>query len=305
MKDGFVKVAAVSPSVKVADCEFNASQICEGIQRAFDDGANVVVFPELSVCGYTCGDLLLQNVLLQSAENAVEKIKDFCTGKQIFVVIGAPVVVCGKLYNCAVAIYDGKILGIVPKRNIPSYAEFYEGRYFESGDKLDRVDKTEYCGETVDVCSKAVFRCRNMKNLCIGIEICEDMWIADGPADRLCAAGATVICNLSASDETVGKDDYRRLLIKSASGKCNWQRVRDKRNRRKKARCRENKTKYDSVRAAQRDIFRLCAQRHGAHEKSREISVCSAGRRRQKGKVRESLRDTGAGTCQAYASHGQ
>ena len=221
MKDGFVKVAAVSPSVKVADCEFNASQICEGIQRAFDDGANVVVFPELSVCGYTCGDLLLQNVLLQSAENAVEKIKDFCTGKQIFVVIGAPVVVCGKLYNCAVAIYDGKILGIVPKRNIPSYAEFYEGRYFESGDKLDRVDKTEYCGETVDVCSKAVFRCRNMKNLCIGIEICEDMWIADGPADRLCAAGATVICNLSASDETIGKDDYRRLLIKSASGKCN------------------------------------------------------------------------------------
>lgn len=221
MKDGFVKVAAISPDVKVADCEYNSERICEGIAKAYDEGCKLAVFPELSVCGYTCGDLFLQNVLVEAAEKAVEKIRDFCVGKQIFVVVGAPVVACGKLYNCAVAVYDGKILGIVPKRNVPSYSEFYEGRYFETGEKLDNVDKTVYCGEETEVCSKAVFRCRNMRDLCIGIEICEDMWIAGGPADRLCAAGATVVCNLSASDETVGKDEYRRLLVKSASGKCN------------------------------------------------------------------------------------
>ena len=221
MKDGFVKVAAVSPEVKVADCAFNAESICKGIDRAYADGCKLVVFPELSVCGYTSGDLLLQSVLLEAAENAVERIAEHCTGKQIFVAVGAPVVVGGKLYNAAVAIFDGRILGIVPKRNVPSYTEFYEGRYFETGDKLDNVDKTVYCGREVEVCSRAVFRCRNMRNFCIGIEICEDMWIAGGPADLLCAGGATVICNLSASDETVGKDDYRRLLVKSASGKCN------------------------------------------------------------------------------------
>lgn len=221
MRDGFVKVAAISPDVRVADCGYNAERICAGVQRAYDDGCKIVVFPELSVCGYTCGDLLLQDVLLSAAESAVERVAQFCRGKQIFTVIGAPVTIAGKLYNCAVAIYDGAILGIVPKRNVPSYAEFYEGRYFEKGEKLDGVDKTIYCGEEAEVCSQAVFRCRNMRDLCIGVEICEDMWIAGGPADRLCAAGATVICNLSASDETVGKDEYRRLLVKSASGKCN------------------------------------------------------------------------------------
>ena len=221
MKEGFVKVAAVGPDVKVGDCAYNAARICEGISKAYDDGCRLVVFPELSVCGYTCGDLFLQKVLLNAAEESVGKIRDFCVGKQIFVVVGAPVVAGGKLYNCAVAIYDGKILGVVPKRNVPSYSEFYEGRYFEKGERLDGVDKTNYCGEEVDVCSKAVFRCKDMRDFCIGIEICEDMWIAGGPADALCAAGATVICNLSASDETVGKDDYRRLLVKTASGKCN------------------------------------------------------------------------------------
>lgn len=221
MKDGFVKVAAFSPEVRVADCSFNAARICDGINKAFEDGCKVVVFPELSVCGYTAGDLFLQSTLTDSVEKAVETIKDHCVGRQIFVAVGAPVAIAGKLYNCAIAIYDGKILGIVPKRNVPSYAEFYEGRYFESGEKLDNVDKTVYCGDEVDVCSKAVFRCRNMRDFCIGIEICEDMWIAGGPADTLCAAGATIICNLSASDETVGKDDYRILLVKSASGKCN------------------------------------------------------------------------------------
>lgn len=221
MKDGFVKVAAVSPDLKVADCAYNAERICEGIAKAYEDGCKLVVFPELSVCGYTAGDLLLQSVLLSASEQAVEKIADFCTGRQIMIVIGAPVVAGGKLYNAAIVIYDGRILGIVPKRNIPSYSEFYEGRYFETGDKLDSVDKTVYCGREVEVCSKAVFRCRNMRDFCVGVEICEDMWIAGGPADALCAAGATVICNLSASDETVGKDDYRRLLVKTASGKCN------------------------------------------------------------------------------------
>ena len=221
MKDGFVKVAAISPDVRVADCDYNSSQIIKGIQRAYDEKCKLVVFPELSVCGYTSGDLLLQRTLIEAAERAVEKIADFCRGKQIFTAVGAPVVICGKLYNCAVAIYDGSIVGIVPKRNVPSYAEFYEGRYFETGDKLDGVNKTVYCGAETEVCSQAVFRCRNMRDFCIGIEICEDMWVAGGPADRLCAAGATVICNLSASDETVGKDDYRRLLVKSASGKCN------------------------------------------------------------------------------------
>ena len=200
MRDGFVKVAAISPDLKVGDCAYNAQRICEGISKAYDEGCKLVVFPELSVCGYTCGDLFMQSVLMSAAEDAVAKIRDHCAGKQIFAVVGAPVVACGKLYNTAVAIYDGKILGIVPKRNVPSYSEFYEGRYFEKGERLDNVDKTYYCGDEVEVCSKAVFRCLNMRDFCIGIEICEDMWIAGGPADALCAAGATVICNLSASD---------------------------------------------------------------------------------------------------------
>ena len=221
MRDGFVKVAAISPDLKVGDCAYNAQRICEGISKAYDEGCKLVVFPELSVCGYTCGDLFMQSVLMSAAEDAVAKIRDHCAGKQIFAVVGAPVVAGGKLYNSAVAIYDGKILGVVPKRNVPSYSEFYEGRYFEKGERLDNVDKTYYCGDEVEVCSKAVFRCLNMRDFCIGIEICEDMWIAGGPADALCAAGATVICNLSASDETVGKDEYRRLLVKTASGKCN------------------------------------------------------------------------------------
>lgn len=221
MKDGFVKVAALSPDIRVADCGYNTEEICKKADYAAQKGCKIAVFPELSVSGYTCGDLFLQSALLQEVNDSLVRIAKFCKDKDILVIVGAPLMCGVKLYNCAVAIKDGRILAAVPKTYVPNYGEFYEARYFASAQTLDGEGKAYVAGDEVRVLSDVVFVCRQMPRLRVGAEVCEDLWVNASPSQKLCSAGATVVCNLSASDETIGKDDYRRLLVKSASGKGN------------------------------------------------------------------------------------
>ncbi len=215
MKDGFLRVAAATPEIKVADCKFNAEQIINIITDAAQNDVSVIVFPELCITGYTCGDLFLHGLLLDNAEEALADIAARTAMYDILSVVGIPVQFDGKLYNCAAVIKNGAVLGIVPKENIPNYSEFYELRYFTSGKGL--LYYTERFGGTCF--GRQLFECGNIPNLIIGIEICEDLWIANAPSVTLAESGATLICNLSASDETVGKADYRRQLVSSQSAK--------------------------------------------------------------------------------------
>ena len=218
MKDGFLRAAAATPEIKVADCDYNADRIIELIKQAADNSASVVVFPELCITGYTCGDLFLQKVLLEGAEKALEKIIMQTAGCDIVALVGLPLEVGGKLYNCAAVINKGRIVGIVPKKNIPSYSEFYETRHFSSWRGGYEYIENPIDGENIPF-GDVIFYCAEIPDFILGAEICEDLWIAEPPSGRLAAAGATVICNLSASDETIGKGDYRKLLVKSQSAR--------------------------------------------------------------------------------------
>ncbi len=217
MKHGFIRVAAATPKIRVADCEYNTDQIIELINQAEKQQNKLLVFPELCVTGYTCGDLFLQDTLLEGAVSGIKKIAAYTKGKDILVLVGFPLAVQGKLYNTAAVIHNGKVLGLVPKRNIPNYTEFYEARHFAQG--IQDPVLIEFLGEEVYFGSRLIFRCSNMTEFVLGIEICEDLWIPQSPSVEHCMAGATVIANLSASDELTGKDVYRRDLVKSHSAK--------------------------------------------------------------------------------------
>lgn len=217
MKHGFIRVAAATPVIRVADCGYNAGKIMELIKEAQEQGISLVIFPELCVTGYTCGDLFLQDTLLRSAMESVKEIADFTKGRELVAVIGFPYSVKGKLYNTAAVICDGKILGLVPKISIPNYTEFYEARHFTTGN-LDAIP-VHFMGEEVYFGSRILFQCTDLPDFILGIEICEDLWIPQSPSIAHCIAGATVIGNLSASDELTGKDLYRRDLVKSQSAK--------------------------------------------------------------------------------------
>ena len=217
MQHGFIKVAAVTPKIKVADPDFNAGQVCNELRTVFDNGAKIVVFPELCLTGYTCGDLFLQELLLEKAEEALMTVAAATKGQDALVFVGLPVALEGKLYNVAAAIQDGKVLGMVPKLNIPAYAEFYEGRHFAPGNK--QVVDYDLRGDMIPFGANILFRCGNVKGLTVGCEICEDLWVSNPPSTNHALMGATVIVNLSASNETVGKDEYRELLVKSASAR--------------------------------------------------------------------------------------
>ena len=217
MKHGFVTLAAAVPEISVAAPSKNIAQINSLIDKACEKGAAVVVFPELCVTGYTCSDLFLSDSLTDSAEKAVAAIAEHTKGKKILVFIGAPVRAFGKLYNCAVALSDGEIIGLVPKTNIPNYSEFYELRQFTPAPVGNF--EVNYCGKRVAFGTEQLFACAELPSLKVGCEICEDMWVSSPPSEKHAAAGATVIVNLSASNETVCKDDYRRMLVKSASGR--------------------------------------------------------------------------------------
>lgn len=217
MEHGFVKVAAVTPKIKVADTKYNAQVICEELEAAYSHGAKIIVFPELCITGYTCGDLFLQGVLLEQAKSALSEIAEATAGKDALVFVGLPIERDGRLYNVAAALQDGSVLGMVPKLNIPSYAEFYEGRHFVEGNS--RVVSYYLNGEEIPFGTNLLFQCLSVPGLTVGCEICEDLWVANPPATNHALMGASVIVNLSASNETVAKNEYREMLVKSSSAR--------------------------------------------------------------------------------------
>ncbi len=219
MKDGFIKCGCASIDVIVGDCEKNAKAIVEEIIKADKLCIKLLALPELCVCGYTCGDLLLHDTLLDGVEKAIEYVLKNTSKTDVVTVIGAPLRNGGKLFNCAVAIYKGEILGVVPKENIPNYGEFYEARYFVGGCDTDFIE-IEVAGRTAPF-GQAVFVNESLKEYAFGVEICEDMWVANSPSIALTENGANIIVNISASDEVIGKAEYRKTLVTAHSGKLN------------------------------------------------------------------------------------
>ena len=217
MKDGFIKISCATPALKAADCRFNAERMIELIRKAYKKGVKIICFPELSITGYTCGDLFLQNALLDSAKDMLCTIIDETAAFDIVSIIGVPLVVRGKLYNCGVVINKGTIIGATAKRNIPNYSEFYEARYFAPADADFHAEVRLSDKYSVHI-DNSIYICREMPELTFGIEICEDLWVADTPSIQLAKSGAVLIFNLSASDEVIGKAAYRRTLICAKSG---------------------------------------------------------------------------------------
>lgn len=217
MKQGFVKTAAVTPKIRVADPIYNGEQICAGIGEAAGKGAKVIVFPELCISGYTCNDLFLQERLLDSCKEQLKKIAEFSKGKDALLFAGLPLEREGKLYNVAAAVQDGKVLCFIPKAFIPSYGEFYETRYFSPGNR--EAVFVSFEGEPVPFGTNILLKAEGMEGLMIGCEICEDIWVPNAPGISHALAGATLLVNLSASNETIGKDAYREMLVKSSSAR--------------------------------------------------------------------------------------
>ena len=219
MKDGFIKVGAAALPLTVADVTGNAEIIRERMIQADGLGLNLVVFPELCVTGYSCGDLFYSDVLQRSAMDALESLTAATEGLYPVAVIGLPVRYRGKLYNCAAVLHDGHCLGIVPKVHLPNHGEFYEQRQFTSGADLPASAAVMVRGEPVPMGTDLLFAHETLDNYTFGVEICEDMWAPDPPCRTLCKNGALIIANLSASDEVIGKAEYRRTLISATSGR--------------------------------------------------------------------------------------
>ena len=217
MNYGFIKACAVSPALRVADCPYNAQKTIEAMQQAAEDGCQLTVFPELGLTGYTCGDLFLQQPLLDAAEAALREILKASEALQLVALVGLPVTVDAKLYNCAAVICQGALLGLVPKSHIPNYGEFYEKRHYCAA--LAGVKEISFAGQKTLFGTKLLFRCETMQAFTLAVEICEDLWAPLPPSTAHALAGATVIANLSASDETVGKAEYRRALVSQQSAR--------------------------------------------------------------------------------------
>lgn len=217
MKHGFIKAAAMTPKIRVADPAYNAEEICKGIEEACTNGAKIIVFPELCLTGYTCGDLFLQERLLTQAKEALRKVADATQGSDALVFVGFPLEKDSKLYNVAAVLQNGEVLAFIPKKHIPSYAEFYETRHFTAGNEVP--ESCFYEGEEIPFGTNILFEVDVISGLTVGCEICEDIWAPLSPGTLHALAGATVLVNLSASNETVGKDAYRELLVKSSSAR--------------------------------------------------------------------------------------
>ena len=222
MKDGFVKVAAGTPKIRVADCRYNAEQIFTLMREADKQGVKVLALPELCLTGYTCGDLFFQDTLLRGAEEGLQTILDATKNLDMIAAVGLPVrdKWDNKLYNCAAVIQKGEILSLVPKTYLPNYGEFYEQRWFTPSGGIGGVDHMlQLCGQDVSMNCNGLYACEELPELVIGVEICEDLWAPNPPSVALAQAGATIILNLSASNETVGKAAYRRSLVTGQSGR--------------------------------------------------------------------------------------
>ena len=217
MRDGFVKVAAASPELKVADPAYNAGEIVDLIRKAESLGVKVLVFPELAITGYTCGDLFFQKSLQKAADEALLSVIKDSASSDALIFVGYPYLYRGKLYNTAAVIKGGRLIALIPKKNIPSYGEFYETRWFtpwnDGNVSVDLFDSSLMFGNRI------IFDASVPSTLSIGCEICEDLWVPESPSVRLAMNGATVIVNLSASDEIIGKEEYRKKLISSVSAR--------------------------------------------------------------------------------------
>ncbi len=217
MKFGYVKVAAAVPSVTVADCRFNAQQAEKMIAVAAGKGVQILVFPELNLTGYSCGDLFQQSLLLEQAEMALMQVMNNTRQLDIVSILGVPVRVSGVLMNCAVVIQKGKMLGIVPKTYLPNYKEFYERRWFASADTLAADTVIRLCGQSVPVSAHLLFEA---SDVCFGVELCEDVWATVPPSSRLALQGAEIVFNLSADTENICKHSYLRSLLAQQSARC-------------------------------------------------------------------------------------
>ena len=217
MKDGFIKTAAASFDVTVADCVTNAEKITEIIKNSAENGVRLLALPELCITGYTCSDLFLQSELLDGAKTALKSICENTKSADIIAVVGLPISKNSRLYNCAAVLYKGEILGIVPKANIPNYNEFYEKRHFCPAPKNNSA--LTLFGKEIPFGTNLIFACADMKNFTFAAEICEDLWVAAPPSVNHAKNGANIIVNLSASNEVIGKCEYRRSLVSGQSAR--------------------------------------------------------------------------------------
>lgn len=217
MKDGFIRVGAASIHTKIADCISNTEQIIQMMKTASKNQTKILVFPELAITGYTCEDLFFQDRLLNEALQQLKNIIAASKPLEMITIVGLPYVFNHKLYNVAAVIYEGQLLGLVPKTHIPNYSEFYEARHFESGE--DILTEVIFDDQIVPFGSHILFENTHMPAMSIGVEICEDLWAPNPPSSSHALAGATIIANASASNELTGKSDYRRLLVQSQSAR--------------------------------------------------------------------------------------
>lgn len=217
MRHGFIKVAAATPDIRVADVDYNKGQIIKQMDEAAEAGAKIIVFPELCITGYTCSDLFLQDILLNSAKKALVEIAEHTKNLDALVFVGVPIAVGGELYNIAAALNHGNILGFTTKSFLPNYGEFYEMRQFRPGPK--KAEKILFGGKEIPFGPQLLFVENQMANLIVSAEICEDVWSPVPPSIEAAREGATVIVNCSASDETIGKASYREALISGQSAR--------------------------------------------------------------------------------------
>lgn len=215
---GFVKCGAFTNEVKSGDVDFNVKTTIELINVAAKKGVMLAVFPELNVTGYTIGDLVYQDVMMQAAEDGVRRIAAATVGKNMLVFVGVPARIDGRIYNCAAALCSGKLIALIAKRNLPNYNEFYERRYYSPS--KDGVYAVEYGGFTVPFGYKIILKNSLMPEMRVACEICEDIWVPDSPSISHSLAGANIIANLSASNESTGKQNYRRQMVSMQSSKC-------------------------------------------------------------------------------------
>ena len=216
---GFLRVGAVVPLLRVADVDFNVANIIEAMKKARDEGVQIVTFPEMALTGYTLGDLVQQQALLSRARRGLGDILKECSGSAMVVVVGMPLSVDQKIFNCAVVLNSGRILGVIPKTFLPSYKEFYEERWFSPSPDA-RSDIIELAGQHVPFGTDILFELEGIASAIVGVEICEDLWVPLSPHEYQAIAGATLLLNLSASNEVLGKADWRRIMVSSESGRC-------------------------------------------------------------------------------------
>lgn len=217
MKDGFVKIALAVPPLRVADCDYNIGEAVRIAKKAAEEGALVTLFPELCATGYSCSDLFFHSTLLDAAEKAISRFISETAQLDTLFFIGVPVRVTGKIYNCCATVHRGRLLALIPKTSLPNYNEFYEARQFTPAP--EKVVEINFAGQRCPFGTKILFEHTALRELVVGAEICEDMWCQTPPSASHCAAGATLICNISASPESVGKPEYRRDLTRLHSGR--------------------------------------------------------------------------------------